>query len=106
MRLLLDECVPVKIKSLFAAGGHECETVREAGFEGYSNGKLLSAAESLFDVLVTIDKNIRYQQNLAGREIAVLIMRVPTNDISDIAPRVPQALGALASIKPGQVVEV
>lgn len=106
MRLLLDEFVPRKTKSLFAAAGHDCETVREAGFEGSSNGELLAAAEFLFDVLVTIDKNIRYQQNVTAREIAVLILRVPSNDISDIAPLVPRALAALSSIKPGQVIEI
>jgi predicted nuclease of predicted toxin-antitoxin system len=60
MRLLLDECVPRKIKSMFVAGGHECETVRDAGFGGKTNGELLTLAESRFDVLVTIDKNIRH----------------------------------------------
>lgn len=73
---------------------------------GSSNGELLAAAEFLFDVLVTIDKNIRYQQNVTAREIAVLILRVPSNDISDIAPLVPRALAALSSIKPGQVIEI
>ena len=68
MRLLLDECVPVQVKSLFTAAGHDCKTVREAGFEGFSNGDLLRAAEPFFDVLLTIDKNIRYQQNLAERK--------------------------------------
>ncbi|MGE5323449.1 MAG: DUF5615 family PIN-like protein [Actinomycetota bacterium] len=106
MRLLLDECVPKKVKFLFATAGHDCATVREAGFEGSSNGKLLAAAEFAFDVLVTIDKNIRYQQNLTARQISVLILRVPSNDISDIAPLVPLALTALASIQPGEVVEV
>jgi hypothetical protein len=73
MRLLLDECVPRKIKFLFAAGGHECETVREAGFDGKANGELLALAEPLFDALITIDRNIRYQQNLTHRDIAILV---------------------------------
>jgi hypothetical protein len=67
---------------------------------------LLAAAEFLFEVLITIDRNIRYQQNVTAREIAVLILRVPSNDISDIAPLVPRALLILEAIKPGQVLEV
>jgi predicted nuclease of predicted toxin-antitoxin system len=58
MRLLLDECMPRRGEFLFAEGGHECETVRDAGFSGKENGELLTLAEKNFDVLVTIDKNI------------------------------------------------
>ena len=106
MRILLDECVPRKLKFMFIAAGHDCETVREAGFGGMTNGKLLAQAELLFDVLVTIDRNIQYQQNLASRNIAILILCVYSNDISDIQPLVPNAVNALKSIKPGQVVEI
>jgi predicted nuclease of predicted toxin-antitoxin system len=106
MKLLLDECVPRKLKFLFAGGGHECETVRGAGFGGTENGELLALAENSFDVLITIDKNIRYQQNLTGRSIAILIIRAASNDLDDIRPQVPHALLALQSIKPGQIVEV
>jgi predicted nuclease of predicted toxin-antitoxin system len=70
MRLLIDECVPKKLESMFTAGGYECENVRDAGYGGATNGELLAQAESLFDVLITIDRNIRYQQNLQGRDIA------------------------------------
>jgi len=106
MKLLFDECVPRKVKFLFAEGGHECETVRDAGFSGKENGELLALAEGHFDVLVTIDKNIRYQQNMTGRNIAVLIIRATSNDLDDIRPLVPNALLALQSLKPGQVFEV
>ena len=106
MKLLLDECVPRKVKFLFADGGHECETVRDAGFSGKGNGELLALAEERFDVLITIDKNIRYQQNMTGRNIAVLIIRSASNDLDDIRPHVPHALLALQSVKPGQIVEV
>jgi predicted nuclease of predicted toxin-antitoxin system len=106
MRLLLDECVPRRAKLLFAEGGHECETVRDVGFSGKENGELLTPAEKNFDVFVTIDKNIQYQQNVASRKLAVLIIRPTSNDLEDIRPHVPKALVALRSIKPGQVVEV
>jgi predicted nuclease of predicted toxin-antitoxin system len=106
MKLLLDECVPRKLKFAFSEYGHECRTVREVGFGSKANGELLTLAEGHFDALITIDKSIRYQQNLTGRNIAILIIRASSNDISDIRPHVPEALIALNSIRPGQVVEV
>src|SRR5436853_7071877 len=106
MNVLLDECVPRKLKFLFVGSGHECRTVREVGLGSKTNGELLALAEHHFDVLITIDKNIRYQQNLTGRNIAILIIRAPSNDISDIRPHIPEALIALNSIHPSQVAEV
>ena len=105
MKLLFDECVPRKVKFLFADGGHECETVRDAGFSGKEYGALLALAEGHFDVLVTIDRNIRYQQNMTGRNSAILIIRPASNDLDDI-PHVPNALVALHSLKPDQIFEV
>jgi len=67
---------------------------------------LIALAEKKFNVLITIDKNIRYQQNIAGRNIAILIIRAASNGLDDIRPHVPQALAALRSIRPGQIVEV
>jgi predicted nuclease of predicted toxin-antitoxin system len=95
MRLLIDECLPRKLKFMFAAAGHECETVRDAGFGSKTNGELLALAEGSFEVFISIDKNIRYQQNLTNRRIAVLVF-----------PLIPEALAALESIQPGQVIEV
>src|SRR5205807_4396502 len=106
MTLLLDECLPRKLKFFFSERGHHCTTVREAGFGSKENGELLALAEGNYDVLITIDKNIRYQQNMADRRIAILIIRAPSNDVSDIEPRIPEALNALQSIQPGQVVEI
>jgi predicted nuclease of predicted toxin-antitoxin system len=106
MRILLDECVPRKLKFMLIAAGHDCETARDAGFGGMTNGKLLAAAELLFEVLVTIDRNIQYQQNLASRNIAILVLCAYSNDISDIQPLVSNGVNALKSIKPGQVVEI
>ncbi len=80
--------------------------MHEAGFGSKENSELLALAEGSYDVLVTIDKNIRYQQNMTGRRIAILIIRAPSNDINDIEPRIPEALVALQSIQPGQIVEV
>lgn len=106
MKLLLDECLPRRLKFVFSDHGHECRTVREAGFGSKENGELLALADGNFDVLVTIDRNIRYQQNIRGRSIAILIIRAPSNDISDIQPCIPNALAALKFIQAGQIVEI
>jgi predicted nuclease of predicted toxin-antitoxin system len=106
MKLLRDECVPRKIKFLFAAEGIFCETVLDAGWSGKENGELLSLAEQLYEVLVTIDRNIRHQQNLAGRKISILIIRTVSNDYEDIRHHIPAAIEALKSVRPGQFVEV
>ncbi len=106
MRLLIDECLPNRVKFLFVEAGHDCQTVREAGFSGKENGELLAVADKKFDVLLTIDKNIRHQQNLAGKKIAVLIIRSISSDLEDIRLHIPDALAALRTIQPGQFVEV
>jgi hypothetical protein len=59
-----------------------------------------------FDVFITIDKNIRYQQNISRHKIAVLIIRADSNDLDDIRPHVPHALAALETVKPGEIAEV
>ena len=106
MKILLDECVPRKIKFLFAAEGIFCEKVRDAGWSGKENGELLSLAEQQYQILVTIDKNIKHQQNLAGRDISILIIRTVSNDYEDIRHFIPAAVEALKSIRPGQFVEI
>jgi hypothetical protein len=69
MKVLLDECIPRKLRSAFAE--HDCMTAPEAGLAGKKNGVLLSLAESAgFDVFLTLDKGIQYQQSVAGRSTA------------------------------------
>ena len=70
-------------------------------------GELLDAAEAAgFDVLVTVDRGFRYEQNLAGRKIAVVIFRTKSIALKDLLPHAPEALVALQSMKPGRVVHV
>lgn len=104
MRLLLDECVPKRLKGELA--GHQVLTVREAGWAGLKNGVLLRAASGRFDVLVTVDQGIEYQQNLSGLQIAVLIIVAPSNDIDDLRPLVPAVLQALTSVQSGTSLRV
>ena len=106
MKVLLDECMPGLDVSRMLIG-HECQTVQKAGFSGKKNGELLGLAEKAgFDVLLTVDDNLSYQQNLTGRRIALLVIRSRLNRIEDIAPYIPTVLAALRSIKPGQVIRV
>jgi predicted nuclease of predicted toxin-antitoxin system len=80
MRILLDECVPWPMHKILR--GHSCSTVQGQGWGGIKNGDLLQRAEGEFDLFITSDQNIRYQQNLTGRRIAIL--ELSTNDISRI----------------------
>jgi hypothetical protein len=85
---------------------HECRTVQEMGWSGKKNGLLLSLAQSEFDVLVTMDQGIEYQQNLAKFKIAALALSARSNQIEDLAPIVPAALTALRNIRPGQLIKI
>jgi hypothetical protein len=78
--------------------------VVECGWSGKTNGGLLSLADSKFDVLLTLDKNLPYQQNLNTKRLAVLIVRARSNRIQDLLPIMPECLAALGSILPRQVV--
>ena len=79
MRVLIDECVDPRVKQLF--GDHEVATVHEQGWDTLEDGPLLVAAQKEFDVLVTIDGGIEFQQNLANRQIAVVVAHVPKNQL-------------------------
>lgn len=72
MKLLLDECVTRRLKRDLI--GHDAKTVAEAGFRGLKNGDLLRAAASDFDVLITVDRNLPFQQNIDAFQIAVVIL--------------------------------
>jgi len=94
------------LKLALAVSGYDCLTVQEAGWSGKENGELLALAERSFDVLVTLDRNLRYQQNLTGRKIALLILRARSNRVVDLQPHFPVCIEALRNIRPGTVIEV
>ena len=104
MKLLLDECVPRYLKRDLI--GHDVSTVDEAGFKGLKNGALLRAADGIFDVLVTVDKSIRHQQNLQSFQISVLLLNARSNKYEDLRPLLPRALEAIKTVQPGSVVLV
>ena len=101
MRILIDECVDQRLRFLFP--GHECETAAHAKLSGLENGVLLSAAEAAgFEVIVTTDQKIPYQQNLRVRQISIIILCAPTNRLADLKRLLPDAIKALGSISPGR----
>jgi predicted nuclease of predicted toxin-antitoxin system len=106
MKVLVDECAPRALKSFLSKHGHESLTVQEAGWSGKENGELLALAETEFDVLVTLDTNLRYQQNLTGRRIAILVLLGRSNRLSELSRHFPACLEALETIKPGDIIHV
>ena len=106
MKVLIDECAPKSLKTVLAASGYDCMTVQEAGWSGKENGELLAQAEVHFDVLVTLDQNLRYQQNLTRRGLALVIVRARSNRRADLRPCFPARIQALRSIRKGEIVEI
>ena len=106
MKVLLDECVPKKLKPFLNAQGHQCRTAQDEGWSGIENGELLVRAESNFDVLVAIDKGFQYQQSVEGRRVAIIIIRAKSNRLKDLDPQFPKCAQALMTIKYGQVIQI
>jgi predicted nuclease of predicted toxin-antitoxin system len=104
MKLLLDECVVHDLKRDLT--GHEVATVVEAGFGGLENGELLRAASGNFDVLITVDRNFPFQQNIRSLQIAVVILMAQGITYSDLKPLVPEVLASLSSIQLGELLRV
>ena len=105
MKILLDECIPRKLK--YSLPDHECQTVPEAGLAGKKNGSLLDLAESAgCDIFVTMDKGLQYEQNLAGRNIAILILRAKSNRLADLLPLVPDLLRAMKLARKGEIIRI
>ena len=105
MKVLFDECVPKRLRKLLP--GHDCQLSRQAGVAGKANGELLRLAEELgYDVLLTVDQNLPYQQRIKGRRVAVLILCAQSNRVVHLAPLIPACLDALTNMQPGQVVRI
>jgi hypothetical protein len=101
VRILLDECIDWRLSR--AIVGHEVKTARQMGWASIKNGELLALASDRFDVFVTVDRNLSFQQNLQDQRIAVIVLHARTNRIADLLPLVPDLLSAIASATPGIV---
>jgi predicted nuclease of predicted toxin-antitoxin system len=104
MRVLLDECLPRRLKRVIP--GHQVVTVPDAGWAGRGNGELLSLAVGEFDVFVTVDQNLPAQQNLSRLQIGVIILQAASSRFQDLEPLVPELVQALATIKAGELVRL
>jgi len=103
-RVLLDECLPRHLKR--SLEGHNARTVPEAGWAGKDNGELLALAAAEFDVFVTVDRNLSFQQSPRDLRVAVIVLVARGNRLSDLLPLVPELRKALETIDRGQVVRL
>src|SRR6266852_1469485 len=105
MRILIDECVDERFRHYLP--DHDCQTARHAGLAGLENGALLSAAEAAkFDVFLTVDQGIEYQQNLRDRTIAVVVFRAKSNRLKDLLSLLPRGRAQIDTIQPGQILKI
>lgn len=100
MRILLDECIDRRLAKDIV--GHEVKTVPQMGWATIKNGELLALAERQFDVFITVDRNLSFQQNIPRYNIAVIILRAPSNRLKNLQPLVPRVLQILPTAKGGE----
>jgi hypothetical protein len=100
VKLLLDECIDWRLSRDLA--GHEIKTVPQMGWSGIKNGELLTLAEKEFDVFITVDRNLSFQQNLPKFSIAVLVLHASSNRLADLKPLAPKILSRLPTLTKGQ----
>jgi predicted nuclease of predicted toxin-antitoxin system len=99
-RILLDENIDRQLRTLFDPA-YDVATVRERGWAGLQNGELLRAAATEFDVFVTMDRNLPYQQNLRPLHLAVIVIRAVSTAFVDVAPLMPRVNEAVATAQSG-----
>lgn len=100
MRVLLDECVPKRLRT--GLTGHAVRTVAEMGWSGIKNGQLLQRAAAEFDCFLTVDRNLQFQQRIDALPLAVLVIQAVDNRLETLRPLMVAAQEALASIGPGE----
>lgn len=103
MKIILDECVPRRIAGDLP---HSVSTVRELKLTGLDNGDLLKAIEDQYDIFLTVDQNLQYQQNLTASKIAIVVLIATSNRYDDLASLIPSCIAAMNKIKPGEVVSI
>ena len=101
MRVLLDECMPRRLRRELAS--HYVRTVVEAGWSGLKNGALLRTAAAEFDVLLTVDTNLEHQQDTARLPMAVIVLLSHRNDVDLLRPLMSRVRDLLPSVEPGRL---
>jgi hypothetical protein len=104
VKLLLDECIDRRLYKDLA--GHDVKTVPQMGWAGIKNGELLTLAENEFDVFITVDRNLSFQQNLPKFNVAVLVLHASSNRLADLKPLVPKILLMLPTLTKGKAERV
>ena len=104
MRLLLDHCVDRRLARVMPA--HAVKSAREMGWDELKNGNLLAAAATQFDAIITVDQNIKHEQDLRTLPIAVIVLVAKSNRMKDLESLVPDVERALQSLKSGAMLEI
>ena len=104
MKILLDECVDRNLARHIP--GHDVESVQDVGWRSIKNGELLRRAQQYFDVFLTVDRNLAFQQPVAKFDLAIVVLRARSNDIDALKSLVPRLLQALNSVQPGTVTTI
>lgn len=104
MRILLDECLDWRLCR--AVPQHHCASVAAMGWSGLTNGQLLTKAADEFDVFLTADRNLSFQQNLMSFDLAVIVLEAHSTRLADTMPLMPEVVIALQTIRPMDVVRV
>lgn len=104
MKILLDECVDSRLTGHFA--GLYVRTVADQGWGGVTNGKLLALAAAEFDVFVTVDRNLSFQQHLPKFDMAVVLLVAKWNRLADLIAMMPQVMEALPTAPKGAVTKI
>lgn len=102
MKILFDECMPQPLRRRLAE--FEISTAQEMGWGRVKNGDLLKLAEDKFDAFLTSDQQLKYQQNLKGRKLAILVLS--TNRWPQVKAKTPEIIAAVLALKPGDYVEL
>ena len=104
MRVLLDECLPSRLRH--ALPGHSVKTVTETGWRSSKDGDLLRLAANSFDVFVTIDQSMERQQNLSAIHLGFIIARVKSNRLVDFRPILSDLANAIGKVRPGEIIHI
>ena len=104
MRVLLDECLPKMLKQEFQK--YRVSTVPEMGWAGKTNGELIRLAKEKFDIFITIDQNLQYQQNLKDADMSIILLHVKNNRPETFKPFIPKIKDAFETIGQHQFIHI
>jgi hypothetical protein len=104
VRIFLDECVDRRLARHIP--GHEVKTARDMGWRTLKNGELLALASEQFDVFVTVDRNLSFQQDIGRYPIALIVLRAKSNRLADLAPLMPKLRSQLDAVSRGEVTTI